>query len=73
MFDYRGHFVTSNTPASGLLFANSVTLHAHDATDLMDDDKFVTVLESFVNTSLQLAQVNTIKVSGLGHLILAKN
>ena len=73
MFNYRKQFDSPNTPARGQLFMNSVTLYAFDATDYMDDDKCVTVLERFVSTSsLQVALFNTKKVSGLDHLILAK-
>ena len=40
----------------------------------MDDNNYATVLESFVITSsLQLAQGNTKKISGLEHLVLVKN
>ena len=39
----------------------------------MDDDNFVIVLESFINTwSLQGPQVNTKKVPVLNHLVLTK-
>ena len=39
----------------------------------MDDSNYVTMLESFVYTSSTwVAQVNTKKVSGLDHLVLAK-
>ena len=73
MFNYRGQFVSPNTPPRGQLFTNSVILYAYDAADVMDDNNYATVLESFVTTSsLQVAQVHTKKVSGLGHLILAK-
>ena len=59
MFDYRGWFVSPNTPAKGQLFMNSVTSYAYDAPDATDDDSYATVLESFVNiSSLQIAQVN---------------
>ena len=58
MFDYRGQFVSPNTPARVQLFINSVTSCAYDATDVMNDDNYATVLKSFVNTSsLQVAQV----------------
>ena len=46
-------------------------MYAYDAVDVMDDDNHATVLESFVSiSSLQVAQVNTKKVSGLN--LLAK-
>ena len=38
MFNYRGWFISLNTPARGQLFTNSVTLYAYDAADVMDDD-----------------------------------
>ena len=50
MFNYRGWFVNPNTLARGQLFINSVTLYAYDAADVMDDDNYATVLESFVIT-----------------------
>ena len=37
-----------HTPARGQYFINSVTLYAYDATDVIDDVNFATVLESFV-------------------------
>ena len=73
MFDYRGWFVNPNTPAKGQFFINSVALYAYDAADVIDDDNYATVLESFINTSsLQVAQVYTKKVSQLDHVVLAK-
>ena len=39
----------------------------------MDNNNYATVMEGFVNTlSLEAAQVNTKKVSGLDHLVFAK-
>ena len=38
-FDYRGRFFSPNTPA-----------YAYDAADVMNDDNYATVLESFVGT-----------------------
>ena len=50
-----------------------VILYAYDAVDVMDDDNYATVLESFVNTSsLQATQIHTEKVTGLDHVVLAK-
>ena len=73
MCDYRGWFVSPSTPAWGQLFMNSVTLYAHDAADVMDNDNYATMLESFVSTlSLWATQVNTKKVLVLDHLFLAK-
>ena len=43
MFNYRGQFVSPNTPARGQLFINSVTPYAYDATDVMDDDNYISV------------------------------
>ena len=72
MFDYRGLFIIHDTPARGQLFINSVTLYAYDATDVTNNDKYATVLESFVITSsLQIVQVNMEKISGLDPLVLA--
>ena len=51
MSDCRGWFVSSNTPAVGQLYINSVTLYAYDAADVMDDDNYATVLDSYVTTS----------------------
>ena len=71
MFNYRVRFVSPNTPASWQLFINSVTLYAYDAADVIDEDNYASVLESGVSTlSLQVACVNTEKVSGLNHLFL---
>ena len=73
MFDYKGRFVSPNTPARGQLFINSVTSYAYDAADIIDNVNYATVLESFVSTSsLPVAQVNTERVLRLDHLILAK-
>ena len=55
----------------GQLLRNSVTSYAYDAADVLDDNNFATVLESFMKLSLQVAQVNTKKVSGLGYLALS--
>ena len=65
MFDYRGWFVSPNTPVRIQLFANSVTSYAYDAADVMDDNRYVTFV-------MQIAQVNTKKVSELDNLVLAK-
>ena len=43
-FDYRGHFVSPNTPARGELLINSVKKYAYDVADVMDDDNYATVL-----------------------------
>ena len=65
MFEYRRHIVSPTTPARGQIFINSLTLYAYVVADVMDDDNYTTVLESFVNTSLlQVTQVNTKKVLG---------
>ena len=73
MFNYRGWFVSPNTPARGQLFINSLMLYSFDAADVIDDDNYAIVLESFVSTSsLQVTQINTKKISGLDHLVLAK-
>ena len=56
MFNYRGQFVSPNAPVS-------VTLYGYDAADVMDNNTYATVLESFVITlSLQVAKVNIEKV-----------
>ena len=73
MFNYRGWFVSPSTSARGQLFINSVTLYVYDAANVMNDDNYATVLQSFVSTSsLQVVQINTKKVFGLNHLVLAK-
>ena len=51
VFDYRGQFVSPNTPARGQLYINSVTSHAYDAADTMDDDNYATLLDNYVTTS----------------------
>ena len=48
MFNYREQFVSPNTPAMGESFIDSVILYAYDAADVMDNDNYATVLESFV-------------------------
>ena len=73
MFNYRGCFVSPDTPARGQLFINCVTSYAYDAADVMDDDNCATVLDSYVTTSsLQVAKVHTKKAPGLNHLVIAK-
>ena len=73
MFKYRGQFASPNIAAMRQLYIDSVTSYAYDAADVLDDDNYATVLLSFVNaSSLQIAQVNTKKVSGLDHLVLVK-
>ena len=73
MFDYRGWIVSPNTPVRGQLFINSVTLYAYDAANVMDDDNYATVLESFVSkSSMKVSKVLTKTVSGLDHLVLVK-
>ena len=72
MFDYRGRFVSPNSPARGQLCINSVTLYAYDAADVMADDNYATVLDSYVTaSSLQVDKLHTKKVPGLDHLVLA--
>ena len=51
MFDYRGQFVSPKTPKRGQIFINSVILYAYDAADVMDYDKYATMLDSYVTTS----------------------
>ena len=59
ILDHRGQFVIPTTPARGQLFISSVTLHAYDAADVMDDDNYTTMLEYFVIfSSLQVEEVN---------------
>ena len=73
MFDYRRCFVSLNTSEREQLFINSVTLYAYDAADVMDDNNYATVLDSYVTTSsLPVAKVRTEKVPGLDHSVLAK-
>ena len=50
MLDYRRQFVSLNSQARRQLFLNSVTSYAYDDADVMDDDNYSTVLESFVST-----------------------
>ena len=51
MFNYRGWFVSHNTPARRQVLINSITSCAYDAADVMDNDSDATVLESFVKIS----------------------
>ena len=74
MINYRGRFVSPNTPAREQLYINSVILYAYDAADVIYDDNYATVLDSYVTTSaLPVAKVSTKKVLGLNHLALAKS
>ena len=62
-FNYKGWFVSPNTPAGGQLFINFVILYAYYAAGVMDDNNYATVQESFVSTfSLQGMQVHIKKV-----------
>ena len=46
-----------------MIIINSVTSYSYDIADVMDNDNYATVLETFVRTlSLQVAQVATEKV-----------
>ena len=57
----------------GQSFIISVILNAYDAADVMDDDNYTTVLDSYVTTSsLQVTKVCTKKLPGLDQLVLAK-
>ena len=38
MFNYRGQFVSTKTPAKQQSLTNFVMFHAHDAADVMDDN-----------------------------------
>ena len=72
MLDFKGWHVIPKTPAKRKSL-KSVTLCAYYAADVMGNDSFATVLESYVTiSSLHVAQVNTKKVPALEHLILAK-
>ena len=70
--DQQGMVCHHYYSSKGKLFIKSFTSCAYDAADVMDNDNFATVLESFMISSLQIAQVNTKKVPGLAHLILMK-
>ena len=60
MLDYRGWFVIPTTPTRRPLYLNFVTLYAHYAADVIDDDNLITMLESFIIILLLwVAQVNT--------------
>ena len=60
MFNYRVQYVSPNTPAWGQLYINSVTSYAYDAADVMNNDNYATVLDSYVTTSsLWVAQEGT--------------
>ena len=73
MLDYRGWFVLPITPARGLLLISSVTQYAYDAADIMYNDNFVTVMESYVIILLlQVAKVNTKMAPSIDHLVLEK-
>ena len=73
MFDYRGWFVSPNISARAQSFIDSLTLYAYDATDVLDDDKYATVLESFgIISSLQVIQSINKKESRLDNLVLDK-
>ena len=51
MFYYRGQFVSPSTPARGQFFINFVMSYAYDAEDVMDDNNYATVLDSYATTS----------------------
>ena len=50
MLNYRGWFLSPNTPVRVQLFISFVTLYVYDAADVMNDDNYATVLERFVST-----------------------
>ena len=50
MLSWRRLFIIPTTPVREPLFINQFTLYNYDAADVMDDDNFATVLESFVMT-----------------------
>ena len=73
MFYCMGCIVIPTMPAKQWFFINSVTSYAYDNADVMDNDNFTTMLESFVIIlSLLVAQVNTNKIPVHYHLDLAK-
>ena len=51
MFNYRGWFVSSNTPARGQLVISSMISYAFDAVDDMDNNDYVTAV---IKPSLQV-------------------
>ena len=56
------------------MYTNSVTLYNYDAADVMDDDNYATVLDSYITTSsLQVAKVHTKKVPGLEHSLFMES
>ena len=56
MFNCSGRFVSPNTPAMVQLFINTVTLYDYDAADVMGNDNYDTLLESFaITSSLQVS------------------
>ena len=73
MFNYRGWFFSPNTTTRGQLSINFITLYHYYDADVMDNDNYTTVLENLILTSsLQVAQINMEKLSGLDHVVLAK-
>ena len=63
----------TDTPERRKFFINSVTLCAYDAADVMNNDSYAIVLESFVNiSSLWVIQVNTKNVPLLDLMFLSK-
>ena len=62
----RVSLITGDSLSTLKLQQGDAYLYAYDAADVMDDENYTTVLESFVSaSSLQVADVNTKKVSGL--------
>ena len=73
MLDHRGLLVIPTIAARGQLVINCFTSYAFNAADVMDNDNFATVLETYVTISfLQITQVNTEKVPSFDHLVLAR-
>ena len=44
--NYKGWFVSPNTPTRGLLFYNSVTSYAYGVVNVMEDNNYATVFLS---------------------------
>ena len=63
MLKYRGWFVIPYTQARERFFINYFAFYVYNDANVIDDDNFAAVLESFVVIlSLQVAQVNSEKV-----------
>ena len=72
MIDNRGQISIPATVARGQVFVSTVVSYslAYNATDVMDNDKLVTALESQIQISIAL--ISTVRKSSVEPIVLAK-